>query len=286
VLEGAGAVLPTEIPWLSPEERQAGVRLSCQVRVKRDLRIRIPEEFFGIRQYATRVTAIADLTHDIKHVILELVDPPAIAFTPGQYIQLEVPPYKLTDEPIYRAYSIASIPDEPGRIELEIRYVPNGICTTYVHRHLKAGDRVTINGPYGVFGLQPTDREILCIAGGSGMAPIRSILLEMERTRNPRTCRYFFGARSRQDLFEVETMRRLEQSLPSFRFIPALSAPLPEDRWDGETGLITDVVGRHVGDASGMEAYLCGSPLMIDACVDVLRTRGMDDTRIFFDKFA
>lgn len=286
VLGGAGALLSTETPWLTPEEQKAGVRLACQVKVKRDLSIRIPEELFSVRQYRTQVAGLSDLTYDIKEVRLRLVEPPGITFTAGQYVQIEVPPYELTDEPVYRAYSVASVPSQSGELELEIRYVPNGICTTYVHKRLKVGDTVTINGPYGDFGLQPTDREIICIAGGSGMAPIKSILLEMERTKNPRACRYFFGARARRDLFMVDQMRALEHSLPNFRFIPALSAPEPGDSWDGETGLITEVVSRHLQDASGAEAYLCGSPLMIDACIPVLRSKGMPEANIFFDKFS
>ncbi len=286
VLEGAGTVLPTELPWLTPEEQKASIRLSCQVKVKRDLSIRIPEELFSVRQYRTQVVGLSDLTYDIKEVRLKLIEPSAVTFTAGQYIQIEVPPYELTDEPVYRAYSIASAPSETGAIELEIRYVPNGICTTYVHKHLKVGDAVTINGPYGSFCLHPTEREIICIAGGSGMAPIKSLLLEMERTRNARPCRYFFGAKARRDLFMVDRMRELERSLPNFRFIPALSAPEPGDSWDGETGLITEVVGRHVQSAADAEAYLCGSPLMIDACIQVLRAKGMPESNIFFDKFS
>ena len=286
VLEGAGPLLPTELPWLTPEEIKANVRLACQVKVRRDLSVRIPEELLSVRQYLTRVDGLSDLTHDIKQVTLALLEPPAIDFKAGQYVQLEVPPYALTDEPVYRAYSVSSDPGETGRIELEIRYVPGGICTTYVHKHLKVGDTVTLNGPYGSFGLRPTGREIICIAGGSGMAPIKAILLEMERTKNPRPCRYFFGARARRDLFLTDRMRELETSLPNFRFIPALSAPEPEDAWAGETGLITEVVGRHVADASQAEAYLCGSPLMIDACIQVLRAKGMPESNIFFDKFS
>jgi Na+-transporting NADH:ubiquinone oxidoreductase subunit F len=285
VLEGAGPLLPTETPWLTPEEQKANVRLACQVKVRRDLAIQIPEELFNVKQYRTRVTGLENLTHDIKQVTLALEEPPEIAFRAGQFIQLEVPPYALTDEPVYRAYSISSSSAEKGRIELEIRYVPNGICTTYVHRHLKVGDALTVNGPYGTFGLPPGDREMICIAGGSGMAPIKAILLDMARTGNPRPCRYFFGARARRDLFLAEQMRNFEKTLPNFRFIPALSEPAPEDGWDGETGRVTDVVDRHVQDASRMEAFLCGSPLMIEACIQVLRAKGMPEANIHYDKF-
>ncbi len=286
VTDGGGPLLPTELPWLSPEELKAQVRLACQVKVKRDLQIRIPESLFNVRQYQTEVVGLVDLTHDIKQVTLKLKDPAEITFVAGQFIQFEVPPYALTDEPVYRAYSVSSCPDQKGLIELEIRYVPNGICTTYVHQHLKVGDAVTINGPYGEFRLSDTDREMICIAGGSGMAPIKSILLDMERMGSARKCRYFFGARSRRDLFLLDEMRRLEDKLADFRFTPSLSSPPPEDAWDGESGLITETVSRYVKDASEAEAYLCGSPLMVEACVKVLKEKGMPEDRIYYDKFA
>ncbi len=286
VLEGAGAPLATELPWLSVEERQGQVRLACQVKVKRDLRIAIPEELLSVRQFTARAVSIRDLTHDIKEVRLKLLDPPAMDYRAGAFVQVVVPPYALTEESVYRAYSMSSCPASKDEIEMEIRYVPNGICTTYVHRHLKEGDTVTINGPYGDFFLRDTQREIICIAGGSGMAPIKSILLDMQARGIARKTTYFFGARSKRDLFLVDELRALERALPAFTFVPALSAPDPADKWQGETGLITDVVRRRVENAAEAEAYLCGSPLMIDACIKVLKEKGLPDERIYFDKFA
>ncbi len=286
VLSGAGEALATELPWLETAERAAGVRLSCQVKVRGDLAIEIPEALFRVREYQARVTSLRDLTYDIKELKIQLIDPPTIDFKAGQYVQIEVPPYELTSEPIYRAYSVASDPVEQGVIELEIRYVPNGICTTYVHHHLKVGDAMTLNGPHGEFGLHEGTGEIICIAGGSGMAPIKSILFEMQRTGNARPVRYFFGARSCRDLFLVEEMRALEGRMPNLKFIPALSEPRPEDHWDGETGLITQVVDRHVTSVDGSQAYLCGSPLMIDACIKVLTAKGLPASQIYFDKFS
>ncbi len=286
VLEGAGDPLPTETPWLTPEEIAVQVRLSCQVKVKSDMRIEVPEALFGVKQFEATVSALRDLTHDIKEVRLALKAPEGITFRAGQYIQFEVPDYELTDEPVYRAYSMASSPADPGEIELEIRYVPNGICTTYVHQHLTSGAAITVNGPYGDFYLRDSERDIIFIAGGSGMAPIKAILHEMERTGNPRRARYFFGARSMRDLFLVDEMKALEKTLPDFSFIPGLSEPAADDDWHGETGLITEVVGRHTENAAEAEAYLCGSPLMIDACVAVLKEKGMPEERIYFDKFA
>lgn len=286
ILDGAGDALPTELPWLTPAERKTQVRLSCQVKVKQNLRIEIPAELLSVRQFRTRVLAIRDLTHDIKEVRLKLLDPPRMDFEAGAFVQFEVPAYKLTDEPVYRAYSISSTPEEHDEIELEIRLVPNGICTTYVFQYLKEGDAVTINGPHGDFRLSDTEREMICIAGGSGMAPLKSILLDMRDRKLDRKTTYFFGARARRDLFLVEEMHALESVLPRFRFVPVLSEPAPDDDWEGETGLVTEAVERDIGDASEMEAYLCGSPLMIDACIKVLKDKGMPESQIFYDKFS
>jgi len=270
VLEGAGQYLPTELPWISEEEREQNIRLSCQIKCKNDLSIKIPEELFNVKQFTTRVASLRDLTHDIKEVTLELVEPPEIQFKAGQFMQIMTPEYELTDEPVYRAYSIASVPNETKQITLEIRLVPNGICTTYVHNYLREGDEAIMNGPCGEFFLRESDRDIICIAGGSGNAPIMSILLDMAERGISRETRYFFGARSVRDLFLVDELKALENRLPDFEYTPALSAPQEEDNWKGETGLITDVVEKHMESGDNVGAYLCGSPGMIDACVKVL----------------
>lgn len=286
VTEGGGQILPTELPWLSAEEKKENIRLSCQFKVKNDVSIKIPEELFSVKQYQARVESIIDLTHDIKEVRMELLDPKVIEPKAGQFVQFMVPEYELTDEPVYRAYSMASVPSDSNHVELEIRLVPNGICTTYVHKHLKVGDEVTINGPYGDFYLQDTDREIICIAGGSGMAPIKSILLDMAEKGSTRKATYFFGARSKRDLFLLEEMAEIEKRMPNFTFMPALSEPAPEDNWTGEVGLITDVVSKYVeNNGIEKEAYLCGSPGMIDACNKVLTQCGVPVERIYYDKF-
>lgn len=286
VASGVGDYLPTELPWISDEEKEENVRLSCQIKVKKDMEIYIPEELFNVKKYSATVEKLRDLTHDIKEVTLRLVEPDVIDFKAGQFIQFRVPEYELTDEAVYRAYSISSKPSDDQIVELEIRYVPNGICTTYVHQHLQEGDEVTINGPYGEFFLRETDREIIMIAGGSGMAPIKSILLDMAEKGIDRKAKYFFGARSKKDLFLVDEMEALEEQMPNFKFIPSLSQPEEEDQWDGETGLITQTVEKYIDDASEMEAYLCGSPGMIDACVEVLTRLGIAEERIYYDKFA
>jgi Na+-transporting NADH:ubiquinone oxidoreductase subunit F len=281
-----GDYLPTELSWITEEDKKQNIHLSCQLKIKKDIAIQIPEHLFKVKEYQTQVVSLVDLTYDIKQVTLRLVEPDEIKFTAGQYIQFEVPEYELTAEPVYRAYSMSSQPSRKNEIELEIRLVPNGICTTYVFKYLKEGDNVRINGPYGEFFLRDSNRDIVFIAGGSGMAPIKSILYTMTENGNSRKATYFFGARAVKDLFLVKEMREIEKKLPNFKFVPALSDPLPEDKWKGETGLITEVLDRHVKKGDNLEAYLCGSPGLIDASVKVLSNKGVPEELIFYDKFA
>jgi Na+-transporting NADH:ubiquinone oxidoreductase subunit F len=286
VVSGGGDYLPTELPWISEEEKKQQVRLSCQFKVKQDVSIVIPEVLFLVKEFKTVVERIRDLTHDIKEVTLRLKEPTEITPKAGQYVQFEVPEYEKTNERVYRAYSIASSPMDKNHVELEIRLVPNGICTTYVHTLLKEGNEVTINGPYGEFYLRDTDKNIIFIAGGSGMAPIKSILYDMASKGSKRKASYFFGARSKRDLFLLDEMKELEEKMPNFKFIPALSEPQIEDDWKGEVGLITDVVRRMVTEGSNSEAYLCGSPGMINACINVLTELEVLQENIFYDKFS
>lgn len=286
VLEGAGAILPTEEPYLSKEEQAAQVRLSCQVKVKNDLRIQIPRELFSIREYVTRCTKIRDLTHDIKLFRFQLVEPTTMDYIPGQYIQLQTPAYEKSPAPVYRAYSIASDPAEKGIIDLIIRLVPNGICTTYCFNHLKEGDEMRLNGPYGSFHLSDTQAPVVFIAGGSGMAPIKCILHHMKNTQNQREAVYFFGANVVREMFMVEEMRQFESDLANFRFVPVIAKPHEGETWSGETGLVTQAVQRDVKNGVPYEAYLCGSPGMIDASIKVLNELGITNDRVFYDKFA
>jgi len=286
VLEGGGPLLPTEEPHLSAEEISANLRVSCQVKVRSDMRIEIPEEFFRIKRYRGTCERVEDLTHDVKRVRIKLVEPESIEFKPGQYIQLEAPAYGENPDPVYRAYSIASAPTENGAIELLIRLVPGGICTTWVFTMLKEGDEVFCTGPHGEFYLRETDRDIVFAAGGTGLAPIRSILLTMAEQNNSRRATLYLGAVSQRDLFCVEEIRHLEAALPDFTYVPALSEPAEGAPWDGKVGLITEVIDRNEGDLSQKEAYLCGSPGMIDAVVKVLTAKGMPDGQIYYDKFA
>ncbi|MFH1477907.1 MAG: FAD-binding oxidoreductase [Verrucomicrobiota bacterium] len=286
VLAGAGPFTDREEALLSAADRLDGMRLACQVPVKRDLRIAIPDDFFHAREYKAEVIALRNLTPDIREITLQLRSPPVMDFKAGQYIQLRIPPYEQSRRTIYRAYSIASPPAARGRLELEIRQVLNGVGTTYIFNHLQPHTTMVFNGPYGNFYLRENERAIIMIAGGSGMAPMKAMLGDMQARPIRRNVRYFFGARTRRDLFLMPEMQALEQSLPDFRFIPALSNPLPEDRWTGATGLITEVLDRHLENLYPGEAYLCGSPAMIQACIKILHKKGVAQDRIFYDTFA
>jgi Na+-transporting NADH:ubiquinone oxidoreductase subunit F len=235
------------------------------------------------------VTRLEDLTYDIKLVRLKLIDPPEISFKAGQYAQLYSKPYENVKESVSRAYSIASPSYEKDYIDLMIRLVPEGICTTWVHNHLQEGEQVKIIGPMGDFYLREADSDIVMVAGGSGMAPLASLLAHIDKHQIDRKITYFFGAVSKRDLFYMEEMQALEKSIPNFTFVPALSRPAPEDNWEGETGLITVPLENYLKqgeDNSTLQAYMCGSPGMINACVGVLAKNGVQRSNIFFDPFA
>lgn len=287
VLEGASNNLTQpELLHLDSAGQRENFRLACQVKLERDLRIVVPELFFNTREYRAEVAGIRDLTRDIKEVRLKLSNPPTILFKSGQYIQLRIPSYGVVKKIAYRAYSIASPPSNNQMIELEIRRVPNGLGTTYIFDHLKLGGMVSFNGPHGDFFLRDGGKGIVMIAGGAGMAPMKSMLADMrDRTIKHKT-RYFFGVRTSADMFDADLMRSLEQTLFDFRFIPSVSAIRPDEKWEGETGLIPEVVERRLEEAFDGEVYLCGSPAMIDACLNVLRRKKVSEDRIFYDKFA
>ena len=285
-----GPHLPTETPYLTPEEISRNVRLACQIKVKKSLEIELPEELFRVRKLASRVESIRDLTYDIKEVVFAL-DGQEIDFSPGQYVQLVVPPYDKVPESTQRAYSMSSRPGDSKRVELLMRLVPGGIATTWVHKHLKQGDGVELVGPFGDFGVRDTGAAMICVAGGSGMAPFKSILYHMKETGSwpDKEVWYFFGARTTKDMFYLEELRALEKEMPRFHFVPALSEPAPGQAWDGETGLITEVLDRsfaRIGAEVPKEGYLCGSPGMINACIAVMRKNGIAEDKIYFDKFS
>ncbi|MGD2125599.1 MAG: 2Fe-2S iron-sulfur cluster binding domain-containing protein [Desulfobacteraceae bacterium] len=286
VHEGGGPVLPTERPYLSSEEMDAHVRLSCQVKVKEDLRIEIPEELFLVKDFRVRVERIEDLTPQIKGLHLRILSPrEGITFKAGQYVQLEVPKYKLTKGSEYRAYSISSDAEKHDELELVITKVEKGEVTTYVHEYLNVGDELRVTGPFGEFYLRDSDRDIVLIATGSGLAPIKSILHQIEKGRIQRKSTLFFGARTRADLYYQEQLKAWERSLPHFTYIPTLSRPAQEDQWDGERGRVTNLIEKHIPDKANTEAYICGAPAMVESCIELLEKKGIPEEHIFFDKF-
>jgi Na+-transporting NADH:ubiquinone oxidoreductase subunit F len=191
-------------------------------------------------------------------------------YVPGQYVQLRCPAYDGNEE-VFRAYSIASDPAERNVVELVIRLVPGGICTTWCFENLGEGDEVVINGPYGEFRLSDTEAPIVFIAGGSGIAR--------------RKAAFYFGANLVKELCLIEEMRAFEEQLDDFSFVPVVARPAEDEKWGGETGLVTEAVERAFGDLAGHEGYLCGSPGMIDAAVEMLKKLGMSEESIFYDKF-
>ncbi len=286
VLEGGGPVLATETPFLTEEEIADNVRLSCQCKVKQDIKVEIPEELFNVKEYECLVEVIEDMTPEIKRLRFKLPEGEEVTFKPGQYVQLMAPEYDGNSEEIYRAYSIASSPHDKNHVELFIGLVPNGICSTYVHKHLKVGDTVKINGPYGDFYFDDeSDREVVLVAAGTGMAPIVSILKHMETYDIKRKARFYFGAKTPVDLFLLDYFAELEEKLFDFKFIPTLTRTTPEHNWTGETGRVNNAIDKLMGDGHDKEAYLCGNNKMIETMVEALKAKGMPEEHIYFDKF-
>jgi Na+-transporting NADH:ubiquinone oxidoreductase subunit F len=287
VLEGSGPVLPTETPYLSAQELREHVRLSCQVKVRNDLRIEIPEDLFSIKEFNARVVSISNLTPYIKKLILEILSPDeGIAFKPGQYIQLEVPKYKLSKGSEYRAFSIASSPDEHDEIELYVGLVEKGVVSTYIHDFLMKGDEITIRGPFGDFYYRDSDRDILMIATGTGLAPMMSILRNLLRKKTQKKIILFFGTRTEEDLYCVEELKGMQNQLPEFRYIPTLSRAKEDSAWRGERGRVTALIEKHIPEGANMDVYICGNPEMVESCLEVIEEKGIPEDRIYFDKFA
>ncbi len=286
-------VLPTEIPFFNKEELANKTRLACQVKVKKDLEIEIPEDLFNVKKLESTVASIVDVTYDIKEVRLQIPEP--VSFKPGQYMQFETPKYKhnkKTYDSTFRAYSLASSVGSKDEVEFLIRLVPGGIVTTYTHEYLKEGAKINTIGPFGDFYVRDTGNIMICVAGGSGMAPFRSIFRTMmeENTFQNREIWYFFGAKATRDMYYMDWLYDVEKQYKNFHFVPALSEPLPEDNWKGPTGLITEVLDTYLKEnidtKATREGYLCGSPGMLDACMAVMGKNNMKEEEIFFDKFA
>lgn len=349
VEEGAGDVLPTETGHLSRAEQKDHVRLSCQVKVKNDLKIRVHDEIFGIKKWECEVVSNYNVSTFIKEFKVKLPPGETLHFEAGGYIQIDVPKievdfkgmeiaphpelghpdgvfqsdwdkFKLwdlkmkNDEPIFRAYSMANHPAEGNIVMLNIRIatppwdrannkwmdVNPGICSSYVFSR-KPGDKVTISGPYGEFKINETQREMIYIGGGAGMAPLRAQIFHLFHTeKSNRKVSYWYGGRSKKELFYTEHFRKIEKEFPNFKFHIGLSEPLPEDNWkvkesldgegDGYTGFIHKVLydnylSKH-SEPEDVEYYLCGPPMMNAAVLKMLDDMGVPSENIRFDDFG
>jgi propane monooxygenase reductase subunit len=265
-------------------ELDEGWTLLCRAHAVTDLEVELinyDEEILRngieLRTVRTRVETVELLTRDIRRLVLRVEDG-ELPFYCGQYVDIRIPG---TDE--HRSFSMANLPSDDGRLEFMIKHYPGGrFSGLLADGALQAGDELEVRGPYGVFTLRDTDRPLVFVGGGAGMAPILSLLRSMAEQRSERPAVFYYGAREAQDLFHLDELQALAAVLPGLRFVPALS----HAEWDGETGLITDVVDRSELDLTGVDAYLCGPPPMVDAATELLLRRGTEETRIHFDKFT
>jgi Na+-transporting NADH:ubiquinone oxidoreductase subunit F len=326
VFEGGGAILPTETSLISKREAKEHYRLSCQVAVKQDMRIAVPEEIFGIRKIECTVTSNHNVASFIKELVLELPAGEELDFRAGGYIQIESPPHDLKfadfdiDEQFRdewdryklwryeshvkqtesRAYSMASFPLEKTTVKLNVRIatpppgaddsIPPGIMSSYIF-NLKPGDKAIISGPYGEFFAKDTDNEMVFIGGGAGMAPMRShIFDQLKRLHSKRKISFWYGARSLREMFYVEEFDELARLNDNFTWHIGLSEPLPEDNWTGYTGFIHNVLlEKYLADHSApedCEYYLCGPPMMNTAVIKMLEDLGVTKDHILLDDFG
>jgi Na+-transporting NADH:ubiquinone oxidoreductase subunit F len=326
VNSGGGVILPTERSLINKREAAEGARLSCQVVVKQPMKIQVPEEVFGVRKWTCKVRSNHNVATFIKELVMELPEGEDVPFRAGGYIQIECPPHKVNfsdfiieerfrddwdkyklwdlksevDEPLMRAYSMASYPGEKGIVMLNVRIatpppgaygeVPPGKMSSYIF-NLKPGDDVVISGPYGEFFARDTDAEMVFIGGGAGMAPMRShIFDQLLRLDSKRKISFWYGARSKREIFYAEEFDKLAAEHPNFTWNVALSDPMPEDNWTGPTGFIHQVVyDLYLKDhpaPEDCEYYMCGPPMMNSAVIHMLDEQGVDPENIMLDDFG
>jgi propane monooxygenase reductase subunit len=273
-------------------EEQEGYTLLCRAHAMSDVEIELlhyDEE--AIRSGVPIVNATAEvetveaLTHDIRRLVLRLRDPEALTFHAGQYVDIAVPGH----DGEHRSFSMASTPAQPDRLEFMIKLYDGGRFSGLLANGngIKVGDELTCTGPYGMFTLRDSSpRRLVFIGGGAGMAPIVSLLRSMAEKGTTRPATFYYGARTQDDLFGLEELERLGREVSELRFVPALSEAGAGDGWEGEQGLITDVVDRLEADLADVDAYLCGPPPMVDAAIALLERRGCPESHIYFDKFT
>jgi len=324
ILEGGGSILPTEESHFNSREKNEGWRLSCQVAVKNDLKISVPDEVFGVKEWECEVISNDNVATFIKELVLKLPEGEEVNFRAGGYVQLEAPAYKLNykefdigkeyhddwdrfnvwdneainNEPVIRAYSMANYPDEKGIIKFNIRIaspppgmdVPPGVMSSWTF-NLKPGDKVKVFGPFGEFFAKETQAEMVFVGGGAGMAPMRShIFDQLLRIHTDRKITFWYGARSLKEMFYVDEFDALADKYDNFEWHVALSDPLPEDDWDGDTGFIHNVLYENYlksHDApEDCEYYMCGPPMMNKAVIDMLLDLGVEPENIALDDFG
>jgi Na+-transporting NADH:ubiquinone oxidoreductase subunit F len=331
IVEGGGSILPTETNFFTRREQNDNWRLACQVKVKEDLKIVIPQDVLGVKKWECEVISNKNVATFIKEFVVKLPEGENLNFKSGGYIQIDVPKTEVdykdievdekfreewdkfnmfglkmkNSEPTFRAYSMANHPAEGNIIMLNIRIatppwdkaansfkkVNPGICSSYIFSR-KPGDKVTISGPYGEFFLKDNDNEMMFIGGGAGMAPMRSHLFHLFHTLKEKNKKitFWYGARSLKEVFYYEEFREIEKNFDNFKFTLALSEPLPEDKWDGPTGFIHQVIfdeylNNHE-EPEEIDYYLCGPPLMNAAVQKMLYNLGVPDENVLFDDFG
>ena len=287
VLEGEFEIMDRVSEYsLMSFEREEGITLMCSTLAESDLVIEVDEEesdlpFFAVHDFEAEVVENKACTHDIHMIKLKLQDPASIEYGSGQFFEFDIP--GLDDDT--RAYSLANkYYDGDNILEFHIKRVPDGTGSNYMC-DLQVGDTVTGSGPYGNMQLRNRDKDLIFIAGGSGMAPIKSLLEEVFSESFEQEAWFFYGARAKKDLYLEEEWNELAKKYPNFHFIPALSQPDESDNWNGETGFIADVISRTLENVSDMDAYLCGPPIMIETSCDALSKAGMKGTNISYDEF-
>lgn len=323
--EGGRDVLPTELTHLSRKERLGNIRVACQVKVKEDMKIRVPDEIFSIKKYQATVVSNKNVATFIKELVLQLDSGEKLDFAPGAYIQIDIPEYELSyeqidvaeqfrsvwkkfnlwelhavsSEPVNRAYSLANPPSEKDILKFTIRIatpppgaadIPPGVGSSYIF-NLKAGAPVVLSGPYGEFFVKETEKEMCFVGGGAGMAPLRSqILHQLLALQTKRKMTFWYGARSKQEMFYADEFKGLAEKFENFSYHVALSEPQPEDKWEGMTGFIHqclyDNYLKDHEDPNEIEYYLCGPPPMLKAVKDTLFNLGVAPEMIAYDDFG
>ena len=327
VIEGGGGILPTETGHISRNKAKDNWRLACQVKIKENMKIHVPDEIFSIQKWQCTVVSNNNVATFIKELVLNLPEGENLNFKAGGYIQIDIPEYRdigfdsfeieeeyhpdwdkykiwdlvaNNEESVFRAYSMANHPAEGNRVMLNVRIAtpppplwndaPPGLASSYIF-NLKPGDKVTISGPYGEFFIKDTDREMVYIGGGAGMAPMRSHLFHLFQTlKTGRKVSFWYGARSVREMFYDEHFKDIEKKFPNFTYKVALSEPMEEDNWTGHKGFIHQVLHdeylQNHEDPTEIEYYMCGPPPMINACDNMLDSLGVDKEMIAYDSFG